>query len=166
MKLKKIVTGAAAAICAAAAFCSCSHTDNKRLPVCQVNIVFYTQADWVTYGVAGAAAHRDFIREQRVPVNFPYTASTYTGFGGVLLCTGYDGSPMAYDLACPVECDRNVRVYINDDLMAECPKCHSQYDVFGLRGGPVAGPAAKDGYGMQIYRVGTGRQGEFMVVTY
>ena len=29
---------------------------------------------------------------------------TYTGFGGILLVTDMSGSPLAYDLACPVEC--------------------------------------------------------------
>lgn len=144
---------------------SCSHIDSKRLPVTQVNIVFWTQADWVTYGVAGAAGHKNFIKELRQPAGFPYTASTYTGFGGVLLCTGYDGEPMAYDLACPVDCKSTTRVFINNDLLAECPVCHSLYDVFGLRGGPVGGPAARDGFGLQVYRVGGGLQGEYLIVT-
>lgn len=143
----------------------CHHIDSKRLPVARVNIVFWTQADWVTYGVAGAAAHKRFIKELREPAGFPYTAATYTGFGGVLLCTGYNGEPLAYDLACPVECKSTTRVFINSDLLAECPDCHSKYDVFGLRGGPVSGPAARDGFGLQIYHVGAGLQGEYLIVS-
>lgn len=154
------------ALCAAVAICSCHHIDNKRLPVTRVSIVFRTQGEWVTYGVSGAAGHRDFILPLRQPAGFPYTASSYTGFGGVLLCTDYSGNPMAYDLACPVECNANIRVAVNDDLLAECPKCHSLYDVFALQGGAVGGPAARDGFGLQIYRVGPGRGGEFMVVSY
>lgn len=150
----------------AATLTSCHHMDNKRLPATRVNIVFWTQAEWITYGPAGAAGHKDFIRELRRPADFPYTASTYTGFGGVLLCTDYSGNPMAYDLACPVECNAQTRVYINDDLLAECPKCHSLYDVFALGGGAVGGPAANNGYGLQVYRVGAGMQGEYLIVTY
>ncbi len=145
---------------------SCEHIDSKRLPVTRVSIVFWSQADWVTYGVAGAAGHRNFIKELKQPAGFPYTAASYTGFGGVLLCTNYNGEPLAYDLACPVECNSNVRVFINDDLLAECPKCHSTFDVFALGGGPVGGPAANDGFGLQVYRVGAGAQGEYLVVTY
>jgi len=165
MNLSRTYTRIAAAVITAAALCSCHHVDNKRLPVTQVNIEFRTQADWVTYGVPGAADHRRFIRQERIPANFPYTVSTYTGFGGVLLCNTFLGEPVAYDLACPVECNSTVRVAINDDLLAECPRCHSTYNVFEGMGNSVGGPAARDGYGLQIYHCGPGRAGEFMVVS-
>jgi len=155
-----------AAVTLAAGLAACEHTDNERLPYAQVNITFWTQADWITYGPAGAAGHRDFIREKRIPADYPYTASTYTGFGGVLLCTDYNGSPLAYDLACPVECSHDVRVHINSDLLAECPKCHSLYDVFALDGGAVGGPAARNHFGLTVYRVAPGSQGEYLTVTY
>lgn len=150
----------------AAGLSSCAHTDNKRLPYAQVNIVFLTQADWITYGVAGAADYEYFVREKREPARYPWTAATYTGFGGVLLCTDYNGRPLAYDMACPVECSRDVTVRINSDMLAECPRCHSLYDVFALSGGPVGGPAAADNYGLTVYHVGAGHMGEWMVVSY
>ncbi|MCM1035849.1 MAG: hypothetical protein NC406_00805 [Bacteroides sp.] len=162
----RVVSIIAIAALAAGALASCEHTDNERLPYAPVNITFWTQADWITYGPAGAASHRDFIREKRIPASYPFTADTYTGFGGVMLCTDYNGVPHAYDLACPVECSRDVRVAINSDLLAECPKCHSLYDVFALDGGAVGGPAARDHYGLTVYRTGPGPQGEYLTVTY
>lgn len=158
----------AAALCTAAlalALGGCHHIDNHRLHVAYVNVTFLTQADWDFYGVSGAGLHKNFIVKDRIPANFPYTAMSATGVGGILLCTTYLGVPVAYDLACPVECRADTRVFINDDMQAECPKCHSLYDVFESLGHPVGGPAARDGYGLEVYRVGPGPQGEFMVIS-
>lgn len=142
----------------------CHHIDNKRLPMAYVNITFYTPGEWVLYGVSGAAQFKYFIIQDKVPAGFPYTAMSATGFGGVLLCTTYAGVPVAYDLACPVECRANVRVYINDEFEAECPMCHSRYDVFEKYGYPIGGKAAEEGFGMEIYNVSPGPNGEEMTV--
>ena len=79
---------------------SCKHLDDDRVPVMPVNIVFATPADWDVYGVSGALSYKNFIRERRVPASFPYTALTYTGYGGVLLLCDVQGAPQAYDLSC------------------------------------------------------------------
>lgn len=145
----------------------CHTVDDDRIPVMPVNIVFYTVADWNIYGVAGALDYKYFIREQRKPANFPYTAMTYTGFGGILLLSDVMGNAQAYDLSCPVEADKNVRVQIDDEMLAHCPKCGSTYDVFSLQGNPVSGRAAELGYGMRHYHVAPGRDGAaYMVVSY
>ena len=146
------------------AMAGCDTLDNRRLPVANVHLTFYTQADWVTYGVSGARQYRIFIREKRQPANYPYTADSYTGFGGILLCTTDIGDYVAYDLACPVECRADTRVAVGSDGIAECPKCHSRYDIFSLPGHPVGGEAADRGYGLQTYRVSPGSGGEYMVV--
>ena len=153
-----------AIVSAIAMFSACDHINDNRIPRVNVNLVFWTQADWVTYGVSGAGQSKRFIREEKVPSNYPYTVQTYTGFGGILLCTDYMGKPVAYDLACPVEARADVRIFVNSDGEAECPKCHSKYDVFSLSGYPIDGMAAKNGYGLQSYYVGAGRNGEYMVV--
>ncbi len=71
---------------------------------------------------------------------------------------------MAYDLACPVEARGDIRINVNADGEAECPKCRSRFDIFSLRGYPIYGKAAEHGYGLQVYNVGAGRSGEYMVV--
>ncbi len=154
----------AIATASAVGICGCSHIDNHRLPRVPVNIVFWTQGDWVTHGVSGAATYKRFIKDQHIPANYNYTANSYTGVGGVLLCTTYSGEPVAYDLACPYEATANNRVFINEDSQAECPRCHSCFDVFGALGTPLSGPAAQNGYGLQVYNVGPGMNGEYMVV--
>lgn len=146
---------------------SCHHLDDDRIPVMPVNIIFATPADWDVYGVSGALSYKRFIRELREPRNFPYTALTYTGYGGILLLCDVQGVPQAYDLSCPVEHKQDVRVFINEDaeFLAQCPKCGSQYNVFSLTGHPVSGPAAQDGFALRRYRVGA--QGtSYMVVSY
>ena len=158
----------ATAIAAAAmAVAACHHLDDDRIPVMPVNIVFATPADWDVYGVHGALSYKSFIREQRVPRNFPYTALTYTGYGGVLLLCDVRGVPQAYDLSCPVEHKADVRIAIDEDdeFLARCPTCGSTYDVFSLTGHPVGGPAAKDGYALRRYSVGA-QGSNYMVVSY
>lgn len=159
----------AMAVAAIFAFISsaCHTIDDDRIPVAPVDIVFNTVADWNIYGVAGAMDYRYFIRDLRKPSNYPYTAMTYTGFGGVLLVSDVMGNPQAYDLACPVEADKNVRVEIDDEFLAHCPKCGSTYNVFSLLGHPVSGRATELGYGLRRYHVGPGRNGAaYMVVSY
>ena len=145
---------------------SCNRLDNERIPVRPVNIVFNTMAEWDVYGVPGALSWRSFIREDRLPSNYPFTAMTYTGFGGVLLVGDVLGNPQAYDLACPVERSQNIRIFINTEAeyLAECPKCGSRFNVFSLTGHPVSGAAAEKGYALRRYRVEPGRNGEHCIV--
>lgn len=151
-------------IAAAMALTGCDTVDNRRLPTPYVHLVFNTQSDWVVHGVSGAGTYKYFNKDKRLPANFPYTAASLTGTGGVLLCTTFLGEPVAYDAACPVECRGDIIVKVNADLLAECQRCHSCYDIFSLGGAPVSGEAARQGYGMQTYRVTPGRQGEYMTV--
>lgn len=154
------------AIISAALFCGCDSLDDDRIPPAAVNISFPTVAEWNIYGVASALDHRSFIPEKHLPKGFYYTASTYCGFGGVLLVGDVMDNPMAYDLACPVECRSGVRVAINGETnLAECPQCHSTYDVFSLMGHPTSGEAAEKGYGLRRYRVSPGRGTVYMQVS-
>ncbi|MBD5234265.1 MAG: hypothetical protein HDS65_08835 [Bacteroidales bacterium] len=161
-----------AALCAAIilpGLASCHSLDDDRVPVQPVNIVFPTVAEWNVYsGVSGALTWNRFIRQERIPSKFPYTANTYTGFGGVLLVCDVLGNPQAFDLACPVECRQNVRVAVkvDDEHLAVCPECGSKYNVFSLMGHPVSGEAARKGYALRRYRVGPGLGGDYMVVSY
>lgn len=157
-----VLAGTFVAVCL---FCSCHHIDNHRLHVGYVNIGFATVGEWNVYGVSGAGQYKRFILSERIPAGFPYTAMSATGVGGVLLCSTYTTDLVAYDLACPVECRANVRVFVNGDNEAECPVCGSRYDIFQLPGYPVAGKAAEEGYGLEVYHVGSGSQGEYMKVS-
>ncbi len=139
---------------------SCDNVDTNRIPAYKVQINLNNAGLWNTYGVGGYGQYRLFIRDLRLPSNYSYTETTYTGFGGVLLTMGMDPFgqgeviPLAYDLACPVECTANVRVYVDENtLEAVCPTCGSHYNIMMSGGAPISGPAATESvkYGLQRY---------------
>lgn len=163
--IKHRISGILLMAVAAIVVSSCSSIDDSRLPASPVNIVFTDVGMWNTYGVGGALDTRTFIKADRVPANFPYALSTYTGYGGILLVCDLTGNPVAYDLACPVECRPETRVFINDDLKAECPVCHSTYSVFENYGHPLSGTAAQRGYGLQHYHISVGGMSPYAIIT-
>lgn len=163
MTCRRVV--AAAVLFAAVAMPGCKHIDDQRIPPAPVNLTFNTIAEWNAYGVTAALGSRRYIKSEKVPANFPYTALSMTGFGGVLIVGDILGAPRAYDLACPVECKADVRIVVdNAAANAYCPKCGSVYDIFTNYGTPLSGPAHEYGYGLQKYYVGAGSQGQYMVV--
>ncbi len=150
-------------------FPSCESINDERIPPVAVNFEISNQGLWDIYGVHGYGQYRTFIKQERVPSNFPYTALTYTGFGGVLLISGRSGddynSPLAYDLACPVEARNDVRLSIDpQSFEAYCPKCRSRFDVCENNGMPISGEASKRNYGLQRYRVLPSSLGGYTIV--
>lgn len=71
------------------------------------------------------------------------------GFGGILVCSGINlddaGNTIyyAFDMACPVEVSKDVKVYpLKNDLgKVACEKCGSVFDVGQGFGYPVSGAA-------------------------
>ncbi|MDR2824258.1 MAG: hypothetical protein LBB41_03550 [Prevotellaceae bacterium] len=59
----------------------------------------------------------------------PRLATDRLGFGGILVCTNMTGEYCAFDLACPYEAKRDVRVR-PDGLVAVCAECGSQFDLW------------------------------------
>lgn len=132
---------------------ACDSADDDRLPHAPVHIEFTTVGTWHAYGVAGALDHREFIKNRKIPSGFLYSEASATGFGGVILVCSFNNEPLAYDLACPVEAKQTVTIGIDsDNNTAECPQCHSTYDIF-RNGAPLGGPAADKGYALTRYRV-------------
>lgn len=160
---------AAAVMCVVAS--GCDSVDDNRIPYCEVHLTFHTVADWNVHGIKGDAA--DYGRYiyvpssgLRVPATFPYTDLDRTGYGGLLLVNDVLGDCRAYDLACPVEVNPNVRVTVPaGELYAECPECGSTYDIYTNHGNPRSGPAAERGYGLQRYSVTSGGALSYRVVT-
>ena len=67
--------------------------------------------------------------------------TNYTGFGGILVYTGFDRNYYAFDMACPYEAKQNIRVYPNDIGQAVCEGCGSVFDIgYGI-GNPSSGKA-------------------------
>ncbi|MDD2960638.1 MAG: hypothetical protein PHR45_00965 [Muribaculaceae bacterium] len=151
-------------------FSACQTIDSYRIPASAVNIKLDNIGLWNTYGVNGYGNYRRFIRSEKQPANFSYTELTYTGFGGVLLISGRDAAsgsynyPLAYDLACPVEAKYNVRVSINANYEAECPKCGSKFNVCEGDGTPISGQALDNHFGLQRYHVIAAELGGYTIV--
>lgn len=152
----------------------CNNVDNERIPNLPVNIVLADAGSWNTYGVSGFGSSRRFILAQSVrePSGFPYSQTSATGFGGVLLINGMDpytsstDVPLAYDLACPVEMKATVRVEVEGELYnAVCPVCGSRYDVTMGAGAPLSGPAATGDhkYGLRRYTCYSSGSGGYII---
>ena len=151
MKISKTIC---AIVLAATALSSCNHVENQRIPYAPVSIDLTYQSTWAVYGVQALGDYRYFNRAKRLPANFPYTATTYTGFGGVLLIGAGAGDvvPMAFDMACPVERDANVAISIDpNNLDAVCPNCGSHFNVLTGAGMPIKGEALQKNYVLTRY---------------
>ncbi len=69
------------------------------------------------------------------------TITDRVGYGGILVCTGFEGEYYAFDMSCPYEAKQTIRVYPNGNGQAVCEKCGSVFDTgYGI-GNPSAGPA-------------------------
>ncbi|MEE1338187.1 MAG: hypothetical protein UHD04_04510, partial [Muribaculaceae bacterium] len=62
---------------------SCTKISDNQLPQAPVNINLSKAGYWQTYGVVAPGAYRMFVKNERIPSNYPYNANTYTGYGGV-----------------------------------------------------------------------------------
>ena len=92
----------------------------------------------------------------------PRTAIEKTGFGGILVVNGLGENPInlfAYDLACPVESQRDVRVVPDKSgITATCPKCGAVFTIATGTGAPQSGTK----YFLKSYQV-TGRGTQYTV---
>lgn len=157
--MKKIPGSLISVIVAITGLCGCDKIDDHRIPAANVNIIFNTIGDWQLYGVTGANQTKVFSRQEGLPANFPYTVAQYTGFGGVLLVCDPNGEFLAYDMACPVERDPEIKVYLDTESeiagIVKCPECHSTYNLYAM-GTPTGGDALKMKYGLEKYAVFVG----------
>lgn len=141
------------------ALASCDTLVDDRIPAMPVNINLGGHGMWNTYGVSGYGQYNRFIlySNTRLPSGFPYTETSRTGFGGVLLISCVDPfsgdmGPMAYDLACPVERKQTVRVEVDpENYEAFCPECGSRYNITERGGSPISGPALTSKYQLKRY---------------
>lgn len=163
--MRSILTASAGMILLLSA--GCTTIDDNKIPSMPVSLNLASVSLWDTYGVAGYGEWRIFIRSLGEPRNFPYTDKSATGYGGLLIVSGFNpftleaGVPMAYDLSCPVEAKPDVRVKMQESEsmpFAVCPVCGSHYDVVERGGSPTEGPALQRKYGLRRYE---GRPGAY-----
>lgn len=144
--------------------------DFRRVPLNPVYVSFPTPGEWDLYAAKAPLDARRFIIPS-TPAGFAYTSLSATGFGGVLMTCDMDNVPRAYDLSCPVECQRDIKVVIDRETnLARCPECGSTYDVFLLNvsprmaGAPTSGPALQRGLGLRRYSVNFGMDGRYALI--
>ena len=90
----------------------------------------------------------------------PRVALDLLGYGGILVINGVGGNQVdlyAYDLACPVEVNRNTRIIPDSTgITAHCPKCGTVFNIADGTGAPKSGSTK---YFLKSYRVfGSGTQ--------
>ena len=171
MKIAKHATSIMATLLAAVALLGCKQVNDDRIPAYPVRMEFNQQV-WELYGVHTYGEYGIFDHSTNIPAGYyNFDPDAYTGYGGVLLVSGYNfetgdyNSPLAYDRACPYEADRNNALlsFDSETLEAYCPNCGSRYDVCEGAGSPVSGPAVERNYGLRRYRVIDRSGGGYMV---
>ena len=88
-----------------------------------------------TYPTFRNSVNQSLIFEKPVLIN------DRTGYGGVLVYSGFDKGYYAFDMSCPYEAKQNIRILPNGLGQAVCEGCGSVYDIsFGI-GNPISGKA-------------------------
>ncbi|HOL00166.1 MAG TPA: hypothetical protein P5071_04405 [Paludibacteraceae bacterium] len=68
-------------------------------------------------------------------------ATDAIGFSGILVYTDFDGKYRAFDLCCPYEAQRDIKIMPNEKGEAVCEKCGSVFFIgYGI-GNLISGPA-------------------------
>lgn len=77
----------------------------------------------------------------------PRTVGESTGYGGLLIFRSHQGEISAYDLSCPHEKNKDIRVEPKNNGKAVCPECESVFvTMYGLgtcESGPSQNPLQK-----------------------
>jgi nitrite reductase/ring-hydroxylating ferredoxin subunit len=98
-----------------------------------------------------------FDKNAQIPADFPYSKSDATGVAGIVIING-DTYISAYDIACPIEHDANVKLSFDDYGIATCNQCGSKFTLFnGEAAAPIAGVAYDKSIGMHRYTVTVNR---------
>lgn len=123
--------------------CACTDTEKNYFPSYRVNLEL--DLTFEDKALNEQMAYKTYIVGQTSGL----AASDMTGFGGVLVYHGLGGIA-AYDLACPYEMKRTVRIEVAEDgIKAVCPQCGSEFGIFENAGAVLKGPATQ---GLKIYQ--------------
>lgn len=109
--------------------CSCTKTIESPIPYARVNLKIdlrYEDKDLV-----GPYFHKEFTVARN--------AGESVGYGGILVVCGAENTYFAYDLCCPNEAPKKIRIEANDIGQAICPECGTLYDTGFGNGNPLKG---------------------------
>jgi len=90
----------------------------------------------------------DFNPTNYIELNIPGGSAFFpnAGYGGIIIfkdLVDSDNPFYAYDATCTKEVSSLIRVTANGSGIATCPKCGSQFILFGGNGSPIKGPASE-----------------------
>jgi hypothetical protein len=98
---------------------SCEKEQHSDIPYAPVKLTLYPE-DMIQ--LAGSLSCLSFTQ--------PKYAGDQLGYGGILVVHGWNyGTYYAYDLACPVEAQRNIRIRPDSSGTATCDHCHSIFNI-------------------------------------
>ena len=90
---------------------------------------------------------------------------TQLGYSGVLVVCGFNSygntQYYAYDLCCPYEANKNIKVQADNTGWAECPKCGTKYEIAYGSGTPSDGPSE-----FALTRFDVTQQGNKLLIRY
>lgn len=69
----------------------------------------------------------------------PQRYGQYIGYSGIVIFHGFDDRFYAFDLCCPVECERDKRITPTMAGVATCGECKTEYDIGFGSGQPTRG---------------------------
>lgn len=111
---------------------SCHKVDVSNIPYARV----YLELD-LTYKDKDLVGVYNF---KEITLTNGQNYGTQLGYSGVLVVCGLDSDAniqyYAYDLCCPHEANRNIKVVANNTGEAECPKCGTKYYIANGSGRP------------------------------
>lgn len=114
--------------------CSCSKLEESDIPYALVYINIDLR--FQDRDLMGLYNHKS--------ITSPRTVNEWTGYSGVLVVCGIDATTggttyYAYDLCCPHECKRNIRIEADNAGKATCPECGTEFDIGYGTGAPTKG---------------------------
>jgi len=134
-------------------FLSCEDEIYSPIPNAQVNLEL--DLDFEDSSLEAKLAHKIFTQ--------PRKEIDRLGFGGILVINGFGINTVdlyAYDLACPIEVDRNIKVKPDGTTgKATCPECNAVYDIAYGAGRPESGTK----HSLRSYRVSPSRENRYRV---
>ena len=112
--------------------CSCGNEINVEHPVPNAPVE-------CTINIMRDAPLLDIIGNSFV-IDRPLNTNQYIGYSGLVIVHGLDDMFYAFDLCCPHEHQRNIRVKC-DMISAHCDQCGTTYDIGFGTGIPSKGPS-------------------------
>lgn len=110
----------------------CSEDEQRRIPESPVYIELNLMGEYSTFRNAYDTVVFD---KRKLEIE-------RIGYGGILVNIDYEGKYHAYDLCCPNEVDRNIRIFPNSTgTQAECRICGSVFEIWNGTGMVSKGPS-------------------------